>query len=163
MGGDRSEEWRRGMGCGGAGVLGWHQQFRQRRLGCRLGSRRRIVSVWDGSHAVLRRGRRLGCRFGLWRGVEAGTRPAEARGHAGRGFGPRGPPRHYRRRTGRRVSLTLWKNESGSDRTCRVVAVGNGHSVGKDKFVGGYSSNAFLDDSRTRVRSTPHVTTYGMW
>ena len=40
------------------GVLGWHQQFRQRRLGCRLGSRRRIVAVWDlGSHTVSRRGR----------------------------------------------------------------------------------------------------------
>ena len=45
------------MGCGDAGVFGWHPRFGQRGLGCRLGSRRRIVSVWDGSHAVSRRGR----------------------------------------------------------------------------------------------------------
>ena len=37
------------MGCGDAGVFGWHPRFGQRGLGCRLGSRRRIVSVWDGS------------------------------------------------------------------------------------------------------------------
>ena len=56
---------------------------RQRRLGCRLGSLRRIVSVWDGSSAVLAARARLGCRFGLWCGFEAGARPAEARGAEG--------------------------------------------------------------------------------
>ena len=45
-------------------MFGWHMPARAAQVRvCRLGSRRRIVSVWDDSRAVLAAKARLGFRF----------------------------------------------------------------------------------------------------